>query len=210
MVSCIMPTANRQKYIPFAVRYFLDQDYENAELIIIDDGKETVQDIIPDDPKIKYFYTKPLGTIGLKRNYACEKASGEIIMHWDDDDWHANDWISQQVYHLTHSNADICGVEHVHFYSPITDTLWVGTALNRNNPTSSRNWLNGATLAYWKSFWAKHPFKDLQTREDDDFIANSNGKIYAHDYVDGIIVLLHPGNTTVKYFENEKHKINKL
>jgi len=206
LVSCIMPTANRQKYIPFTLNYFLNQDYKNVELVIIDDGKESILPLLPDDSRIKYFYTEPLGTIGTKRNYACEKATGEIIMHWDDDEWYANDWISKQVQFLIGSGADISGIEFVHYYSPITDTFWVGSAENRNNPAKKHQWLNGPTIAYWKSFWKSYPFKDLQKGEDDEFVNNLAAKTYAHDYIDGFIKILHPGNTTVKYFEKVKHK----
>lgn len=201
-----MPTANRQKYIPFALNHFLAQDYPNTELIIIDDGKESIAALLPDDSRIKYFYVEPLGTIGAKRNYACNKANGEIIMHWDDDDWYAADWISKQVGFLLSSGADISGIEHTHFFSPVTDTLWTGTAMNRNNPSNPDQWLNGATLAYWKSFWFTHPFKDLQTGEDDNFIRSSGAKVFAHEYIDGFVAVLHPNNTTVKYFENPIHK----
>ena len=81
--SCIMPTVNRQKFIPYAIEYFLQQDYLNTELIIIDDGLESAKHLIPNHSKIKYFYSEPLGIIGIKRNKACEKAKGEIIMHWE-------------------------------------------------------------------------------------------------------------------------------
>jgi glycosyltransferase involved in cell wall biosynthesis len=205
LVSCIMPTANRQKYIPYAINNFLIQDYPNAELVIIDDGTEAISLLLPDDPRINYFYVPPIGTTGLKRNYACERSNGELIMHWDDDDWRAPDWISRQVDYLLTSGADICGIEHVNFFSAVTDTFWKGTALNRNNPNIP-GWLNGATLIYRKSFWEQHPFKDLQTAEDDDFIKKSGAKTFAHDYIEGFVAILHPDNTTVKYFENPRHK----
>jgi len=205
LVSCIMPTANRQKYIPLAVETFLQQDYPNKELVIIDDGKESVSSLLPDDQQIKYYYSEIQKSVGLKRNDACEKSGGEIIMHWDDDDWHAPDWISQQVQFLLDSGADVSGIEHVNFFSVVTDTFWKGTALNRNNPHYP-GWLNGATLIYRKSFWEKHPFKDLKTGEDDDFLKNSGAILYAHDYIDGFVAVLHPKNTTVKYFENPAHK----
>jgi glycosyltransferase involved in cell wall biosynthesis len=204
-VSCIMPTANRAKYIPFAIDYFLKQDYPNAELVIIDDGKEPIGYLLPDDHRVRYFYSEPIGTVGTKRNYACREAKGDIIMHWDDDDWHASDWISKQVGFLLESGADVCGIEHVHFFSPVTDTFWQGTSLNRNNP-NRKSWVNGSTLAYWKSFWALHPFQDRQTGEDDAFLKTPGIKVFAHDYIDGFVALLHPENTTVKYFENFRHK----
>lgn len=203
LVSCITPTANRQKYLPSAIKYFLHQDYPNKEMVIIDDGVDSMVSLIPENmPNIRYFYTERLGSIGIKRNYACNKANGEIIMHWDDDDWHANDWISRQVGYLLNSGADICGIEHVHFFSPVADTFWLGTALCREKAS----WLNGATLAYRKTFWASNPFMDRQTAEDDAFIRYSRAKIYAHDYIDGFVAILHPENTTVKYFENPAHK----
>lgn len=55
LVSCIMPTANCQKHIPFALSYFMSQDYLNAELVIIDDGKESIAAVLPEDPIIRHF-----------------------------------------------------------------------------------------------------------------------------------------------------------
>lgn len=207
LVSCIMPTANREKYIPFALNYFSQQNYPNKELVIIDDGKRSIKALIPDNPQIRYYYTEPLGTIGLKRNYAIEKSKGTIIMHWDDDDWHAYDWITRQVNFLLTTGADITGIRHVHYFSALMNQFWHGDAHNRNNP-NSRVWLNGATLAYWKSFWEKHPFKDLQKGEDDEFIQSPGAKVFAHDYINGFVAILHPHNTTVKSFENKRFKKN--
>lgn len=204
-VTCIMPTANREKYLPYAIRYFLQQDYPLKELVIIDDGKKEMRGLVPLHPAIRYFYTPPLGTIGLKRNYAIAQAKGEIIMHWDDDDWHASDWISRQVGFLQQTGADISGIRHVHYYSPLQQTFWQGDAENRNKP-GTRVWLNGATIAYRKAYWEKHPFKDLQQGEDDEFIQQPGARVYAHAYIDGFVAILHPDNTTVKAFEDLRFK----
>lgn len=205
MVSCIMPTANREKFIPFAIAYFLNQTYRNKELIIVDDGRKSVAHLIPDHPNIRYIYTEPIGTIGLKRNYACKLANGEIIVHLDDDDWYAEDWIRHQVNTLINSGADMCGIQHIHYYSIIIDKLYTVIRQFQGMP-NPMNWVAGGTLAYWKSFWEKHPFKDLQIGEDDDFIQNSGAKLFIHDYMDGFVALLHPHNTVIRNFENPKHK----
>jgi len=47
VVSCIMPTYNRRKFVPQAIRYFLRQSYEPKELLIIDDGSDPVNDLVP-------------------------------------------------------------------------------------------------------------------------------------------------------------------
>lgn len=196
-----MPTANRPNFVELSVSYFLNQDFRDAELIIIDDGIQSVQDSIPDHHRIRYFHTATIGTIGKKRNFACAQAQGEIIMHWDDDDWYAFDWISQQVKAINSSGADICGLNDITFFSPIVRKFW-----NYADKNVLRPWLCGATFAYRKSFWSIHPFKDLQIGEDYDYIWNSGGSIYAHDYTKGFIATLHNANTTLKPFENPKYK----
>lgn len=201
LVSCIMPTANRQKFIPMAIDYFLKQDYPNTELIIVDDGKESAASLIPDNPKIKYFYTEPLGTIGVKRNYACEKATGEIIAHWDDDDYYSPQWIRTQVEAQLNSGADITGLNRVVFFSPSVNKHWVYEDTEEDMP-----WLCGATMAYKKSFWEAHHFIDIQVGEDYDFVWKSGGKIYAFDYIEGFVAILHAHNTSIKPVENPKHK----
>lgn len=201
LVSCIMPTANRQKFLPLAIHYFIDQDYPNKELIIIDDGLESAKTLIPNHPQIRYFYSEPLGTIGVKRNHACDKAQGEIIMHWDDDDWYAPDWISRQVEALSTSGADITGLNTVLFYSPSVEKRWVYEDSDLEKP-----WLCGATMAYRKSFWQEHPFVDIQVGEDYDFVWNSGAKTFALDYFQGFISILHAHNTSIKPVENPRHK----
>ncbi|WP_316747212.1 glycosyltransferase family A protein [Pedobacter gandavensis] len=200
-VSCIMPTANRAKFIPLAIDNFLNQDYRNAELIIIDDGKESVWDIIPKHRRIRYFYKETVSTIGMKRNFACEEAKGEIIMHWDDDDWYAGDWISRQLTAIESSGADICGLNDILFFSPVVGKFWKVVDKQTEHP-----WLAGATMVYKKKFWQQHPFKDIQIGEDYDYIWNTGATIFAHDYVDGFVATLHAHNTTLKPFEDSRHK----
>jgi glycosyltransferase involved in cell wall biosynthesis len=200
-VSCIMPTANRELFVPMAVDYFLNQSYRDAELIIVDDGKRSLKSLIPEHYRVKYFYTAPLGSIGVKRNYACALAKGEIIVHWDDDDWYGYDWIARQVTALETSGADICGLDQISFFSPLMQKYW-----NYNGSDQERPWLSGATMVYRKSFWENHPFKDIQVGEDYDYIWNNNAKIFAHDYNEGFCAILHADNTTLKPFENRRHK----
>src|SRR5436853_5015409 len=88
-VSCIMPTFNRRRFVPRAIYYFLSQDYPEKELLILDDGVESAADLIPDDPCVRYVRLEGREVLGRKRNLACEEARGDIIAHWDDDDWMA-------------------------------------------------------------------------------------------------------------------------
>lgn len=200
-VSCIMPTTDRPNFVNLAIYHFLNQDYRNVELIIIDDGKQSVNNILPNHHRLKYYYTTHFDSIGLKRNFGCQKAKGQIIMHWDDDDYYEHDWIRKQIDALEKSGADVCGLNKIMFFSPLVKKFW-----NYENKDTERPWLSGATMAYWRKFWLAHPFKDLKIGEDYDFIWNNGAKIFAHEYSDGFIATLHNANTTLKPFENPKHK----
>ena len=88
LVTCIMPTSNRRVFIGQAVRCLLRQDYRHFELIVVDDGADAVGDCLPDDARIRYIRLDHHLSVGAKRNLACSQARGEIIFHWDDDDWY--------------------------------------------------------------------------------------------------------------------------
>lgn len=196
LVTCIMPTANREELMLKAIQYFLEQDYPYKELVIIDDGAESAIRSIPNLYSIRYFYLKQPKSIGAKRNQACEKAAGSIIIHWDDDDWYAPDWISHQVNILLKSDADICGLNKIQYYSVNTGIKYWMT----NNINPKRPWLSGATLAYRKSFWKRHKFKDLQIGEDDEFVRNTCTRIFAHSYYNGFLAIVHSSNVRIKEF----------
>lgn len=197
-VSCIMPTNNRRYFIPLAISYFLRQDYPDCELIILDDGLESVEDLVPADNRIVYRRIEGKHTIGKKRNLACELARGEIIVHWDDDDWHAPERISRQVTALQSSGAEICGNSRLYFLELHRNNAWQYTY-----PASRKKWVAGGTLCYWRSAWQKNPFLNLQNGEDTRFVWHKNaGSICVMDDMTLYIALIHSQNTARKNTRN--------
>ncbi|WP_442587822.1 glycosyltransferase family 2 protein [Pedobacter sp. AW31-3R] len=198
LVTCIMPTADRPKFMVQAISNFFAQDYPRTELIIIDDSSRSYAQLIPPTPQIRYYYLRPLGTIGCKRNFACKQAKGEIIAHWDDDDTYAYDWISRSVNQLIICGADIIGLRNIVFHSVTSNSHF----LYRNNHQDPR-WLCGATLIYKKSIWSAFPFSNLQIGEDTDFLFNCGGKIAISNYTDGFVANIHNNNTSIKFLRSE-------
>lgn len=193
LVSCILPTANRPNFMHDAIKNFLQQDYFNKELIIIDDGKESIISIIPDHPQIYYFYNKSFGTIGIKRNIACEKSKGDYIMHLDDDDLYASDWISRQIAILQSTDADITGLNKILFYAVSSNYRFVFKDDDEN-----KKWVCGATMAYKKNVWHKYHFSNMQIGEDTDFLKNSGGKIFINNYFEGFLARVHDSNVSIQ------------
>ena len=196
LVTCIMPTYNRRAFVPQAIRCFLRQDYPNLELLVIDDGPEPVADCVPQSESIRYLRLDRKMTIGAKRNFACEQARGEFIVHWDDDDWYPSDRVSRQIAALRDRHCEISGSSRIYYYDAASSQAW-----EYRYPTMNAAWVGGNTLAYRKSFWAHHRFPDIQVGEDSRFVWSSRGRSIA-DLADPslCVATAHPGNTSRKDF----------
>ncbi|KAA3657284.1 MAG: glycosyltransferase family 2 protein, partial [Calditrichaeota bacterium] len=168
-VSCLMPTANRRDFVPLAIRNFQAQTYKNLELIILDDGRDSVADLIPDDPCIHYHRVQGKMQIGKKRNRICELANGEIFIHWDDDDWHRRDRIKLQVDALLYSGKALCGIATMYFWDQQARKAWQYVY-----PAGRRHWVAGGSLCYWRKTWEHTPFPEIRFGEDTRFVWNRN------------------------------------
>jgi len=197
LVSCIMPTRNRRFFIKQSIKYFLNQDYENKELIIIDDGDDPVSDIIPCLPNIFYYRYNDRLTIGEKRNIGCEKANGDLIAHWDDDDWFSNQRLSIQIKYLLGSQSDICGFSDLYYYSPSHGFTWLYTY--RGHDT----WIAGGTFLYKRELWKKHYFASINQAEDSVFLNNiQKYKIFAIKNKNLYVGVMHTENSSAKYLDD--------
>jgi glycosyltransferase involved in cell wall biosynthesis len=163
LVSCIMPTHDRRAYVPGAIASFLRQTYEPRELVIVDDG-DSVADLVPDDPRIRYTRLASKVRLGLKRNLACEQARGSIIAHWDDDDWYPEWRLAAQMDRLAESAVALTGTGTCFFYDHGHRSAW------QYQYKGPGHFLLGSTLAYRKTFWQGHPFADVIVGEDTRFV----------------------------------------
>jgi glycosyltransferase involved in cell wall biosynthesis len=158
-----MPTWNRRAFIPAAIDCWKRQTYANRELVILDDGNEPIEDLIPKDPRIKYVFENKRRITGDKRNRVVELSHGEIICHWDDDDWSAADRIEFQVNELKRSGKPVSGFGTLLFWD-----------LNSKSAKRYRAAINGyvcgTTLCYMRELWQTHHFKQRQQASDNDFV----------------------------------------
>ena len=82
-ISVVIPTFNRQKNLEEAIKSILKQNYNDFEIIVVDNGpstdktKEIVTQLSKNDKRIKYIQTKLKGLI-FARNIGAKKAKGDI------------------------------------------------------------------------------------------------------------------------------------
>lgn len=165
LVSCVMPTYNRRPFVAHAIRYFLRQDYERKELIILDDGPDAIRDLVPDSDSIRYYRLEQRINLGAKLNLACSYAKGDLIAHWDDDDWYAERRLQYQVDHLLSGKVEVCGINRLLYYD-----LRNHCAYRYVYPADQRAWLLGSSLVYTRELWDRNPFSEIDVGMDGLFV----------------------------------------
>ena len=195
LASCIMPTFNRQLQVQRAVMYFLRQDYEARELIIIDDGTEPVGDLLPKDSAIRYLRLEGRASIGMKRNLGCEQARGNVIAHWDDDDWYAPWRLRYQVDQLLQGDADVVGLNSLLYWEPHAQRAW-----RYRYPAGARPWIHDPTFCYRRELWQGCPFPDTSQSVDTRYLWDGPSKqVVALDDPSFYVGIIHAGNTSAKH-----------
>jgi glycosyltransferase involved in cell wall biosynthesis len=170
LVSCIMPTADRRSLAAQAVACFLRQDYARRELIIVDDGDDPAAPAVRRDPRIRCVRLERKATVEAKRNLACELAHGEVIVHWNDDDWHGPGRLTAQIEDLRRSGADVVGLDRVLLYDPLAARAWIRRAVKGDPPM-----LACGTLCYRKDVWRDREAPSAAIGGDEPFVWNRAG-----------------------------------
>lgn len=166
-----MPTVNRPVFVAKSIELFHAQDYVNKELIIIDEDIDTTLLRTRRERDVHSVTITP-GTrlsIGAKRNLGCAMAAGQIICHWDDDDYYASHRLTHQVQPILKGDADIVGLEMDIVFNILDWTAW------RCSPALHQEIFYGGVVTgaimYRKALWgtsAAYPNKMIG--EDADFL----------------------------------------
>ncbi len=114
-VSIILPARNEEKFIEKCLNSLLNQDYDNYEIIAINDSsKDSTGNIIKEYskkfPKVISVDAKPKPDGWIGKNWACiegyKKASGDLLLFTDADTVHTSSVISLAVSHLLSLELD--------------------------------------------------------------------------------------------------------
>lgn len=83
LVSIIIPTYNRPKFLKEAVESAMAQTYPNKEIIVVDDGSDQKPDL---PTGVSYTKIEHTGKPSVVRNHAIKSAQGQWHFFMDDDD----------------------------------------------------------------------------------------------------------------------------
>lgn len=199
LISAVCPTtASRLEYLPTSVQLFQNQQYPNKELVII--SEDDVSSVIPDDPRIRLVKCQPGLSLGRKRNLVAQAAAGEIISHWDDDDFYHPSRLAEQSQTLT-KQKPVTGYHTIRFFNVID-----GKA--RKFVYWDTNLALGTSLTYHRNVLNSIHFEDLSKGEDSLWVISVKDLIFNTDGSDRCIALDHDGNTCPRIYTSSYSPID--
>ena len=126
LVSVIIPAFNHAQYISRAIESVLDQDYDNFELIVVDDGStDQTREILrqlPSNPRMVILINDVNRGQSAVVNQALRIAEGQFICVLPSDDWYLPNKLSIQVARFAELGDDV-GVVYGKGYRYYEDTF---------------------------------------------------------------------------------------
>ena len=214
-VSVCTPTFNRRPFIEMMIACFDSQDYpkDRMEWIIIDDGTDSVEDLVASHPNVKYFRYNNKLSLGKKRNIMHDKTKGDIIVYMDDDDYYPPDRVSHAVNMLTtHPTAVCAGSSEMYIYfndrkrmvqfGPYgKDHATAGTFAFKRQLLKQTRYNEDACLAEERDFLKGYtiPFVQLDPMKTILVFSHSHNTMDKRKLLDNIEIVGHPDSQYAKY-----------
>ena len=198
-VSVVTPTYNRRMFIPTLIDIYKAQTFpkEKMEWIIIDDGRDKVEDLFIEAsktiPNIRYIRINEKMRLGAKRNMLNKEATGAIIIAMDDDDYYPPNRVSSAVEAFQKNPAiELAGSSEMNLYYIDTKKIYTVGPYSKNHAT------NG-TMAWRKSYANTHKYDEHVTKaEESEYLENYTNQMIQLNPLHTILVICHTDNTVDK------------
>lgn len=164
VVSCLLATRGRPRFLRQAIRCFQAQRTPDAELIVIDDSPQPDEHVAGLDQRIRYVWIGRPASLGRKLNVGATLARARVLQKLDDDDYYHPDFLTTTVDALRNQG------KHAIVACSAFLVLMVRTGEVRH---AGNGWFSGATLCFHRDLWERQPFRDV-TRGEDWFFLHDN------------------------------------
>jgi len=203
-VSLITLTHNRRDLFKVALHNYKHINYpkDKFEWLIIDDGSDTVMDMIPCDDNINYIYIKDKLDLGKKRNFSVEQAKYDIVAFMDDDDYYYPSHLKMRVNYLINSERQCVTCSTIGCFD-INKYISIMNVPPHQLAFEDR--VSEATLIFYKDFWEKQKFSDeSKGGEGNEFLKGRQSHCLEVSWEYIIVSLLHSRNTSNRVVRGDK------
>lgn len=203
-ISVCIITYNRRKFMKLLSYNMTNSTYPSnkIEYIIIDDGEDSMKELLPNDKNIKYYRYEDKKTIGWKRNESVKLSSKGIICIMDDDDFYPMNSLKRRVSCLLNSKkqcvyCSTIGCFNINKYYSIVNVNPI------NYPMEKK--VSEATLAFKREFWLNGKFNNDDDYNEGEYFIKEQTSLCKEIGWEGVIVsLLHSRNTVQQHNFNDE------
>ena len=221
-VTIMTVTHGRERFLPSILACVRHQTYDNIEWIVLDDSPEPSPTLSGlDDPRFTYIHLPERKMpIGEKRNYVNERARGEVIVQFDDDDYYAPNYIARMMDVMAKAGADFLSLHGWFVYDERHKAFGYRMALQRsglhylfapggivprqfdetnNQIFSMAHFGYGFSYLYKRKAWAEFPIEPISRDEDMRFAERLSTKCKRVHLIDtsGLCLhFIHSGNVS--------------
>jgi GT2 family glycosyltransferase len=107
LVSVIVPTYNRERFLAQSLATIERQTYPNLEIIVVNDGGSDVREIVAASPRARLIDESENRGPAAARNRGLAEAQGDLIIFFDDDDEMFPDHVAVLADALERSGLDV-------------------------------------------------------------------------------------------------------
>ena len=205
-VTILTPSC-RPSFLVQCARYVARQTYpkDRLEWLIVNSSDADVSfrgvnDLLLLGMRVGVLQLK--GAVGALRNAGLRVATGDLVVHFDDDDWHAPDRIERQVVpFLTNPALDLVA----------TDDYHIGL-FNESPVRAMRSWSwgfetysSGGSFMYRRRAWLQKSFANIGQGEDHVFAngIRASGSTHVRNLHDpGLFIAVRHGKNTCEFDED--------
>ncbi len=211
LVTIIIPTYNRAKYITRAIESCLNQTYKNIEILIIDDcSTDNTQEVVENinDSRLKYYKNKINSWSCVSRNNWIKLSKGEYINFLDDDDELLPEKIELQLEKFRTSNIK-------NLWVVTWDVEYKRSDINEVKKNRKQGYIYKDLLKWYcvsgtqqmlikKEVFEKVSFDEkLESNQEYDLMIQIS-KYYNFDYINKVIALQYESENQISFNFNKK------
>lgn len=201
-ISVVLPTYNREAYLPEAISSILAQTYKDLELVVIDDGSTddtpTIMDYyVKKDKRVKYLRLPKNKGISYARNYGVQAAQGDFIAVMDSDDVSHPERLRK----LLNASKNVDFVYSSYFladeHATIIATHYPPSKVTLEDVKKNGAWPHVTIMAHKKCF-LDNPYRDYRVNDDAFLVWDWFKAGYTSKWVKEplVIVRTHTGNVS--------------
>lgn len=154
------------RLVGMSIDCFRQQTHQDKELLIINHGEHPIAEGVESVSEIMVTKTSDMN-VGQMRNIAFERAMGDWLLTWDDDDWHSPEFIEKQVRHAKAGHAVM--LKRTIFCDLSKDVSYVLDVADGSKPT----------MLYSRS--TTNRFPNLRRSSDVFFVSNMDKTVVDND-----------------------------